>query len=110
LKDSPVISQIHSPIYYAEHSPMIYPRMFGKVPVQEEEFKVFFNPLNLANSLLLIDHLVIVGDIPKKQPPCPPPPPRVFNKETSRYAPLNIPRNLHDFPHNYLKLLPKCNG
>jgi hypothetical protein len=49
------------------------------------------------------------GNIPR-QPPPPPPPPRVFNKAAARYAPLNLPRNLHNFPDNYLKLFPIFNG
>jgi hypothetical protein len=40
----------------------------------------------------------------------PPPPPRVFNKATTRYAPLVFPTNIHDLPDNYLKMLPKFNG
>jgi len=51
----------------------------------------------------------VVRKIPQQQPP-PPPPPRVFNKVVARYAPLNIPTNLHDFPYNYLKLLPRLMG
>jgi hypothetical protein len=45
-----------------------------------------------------------------QQPPPHPPPPRVFNKATVRYSPLNLLGNIHIFPDNYLKLLPKFDG
>lgn len=88
---------------------MTSPRKLPKVHVEEEEFKFFFNPLTPKNSKLLIDHLIMAGNIPPRQPPQQPPP-KIFNKAAARYAPLNLPRNLHNFPDNYLKLFPKFNG
>jgi len=52
----------------------------------------------------------VEGNIPQQQQPPPPLPHRVFNKETIIYASLNLPRDMHNFPDNYLKLLPKFNG
>jgi hypothetical protein len=40
----------------------------------------------------------------------PPPPPRIFSKVAARYAPLDLPTNLHDLPDNYMKILPKFTG
>jgi hypothetical protein len=45
-----------------------------------------------------------------QHPPPPSYPPRVLKKDATRYSPLNLPGNLHDFPDNYLKLLPIFNG
>jgi hypothetical protein len=46
------------------------------------------------------------GNIP--QPPPPPPKPNPW--VTARYGPIVLPINLHNMPHNYLKILPKFNG
>jgi hypothetical protein len=83
---------------------------FPENPLEEGELlKTYINPLFPENSQLILQHLIMAGKIPHQQPP-PPPPPRFFNKVAARYAPLNIPVNLHDFPDNYLKLLPRFNG
>jgi hypothetical protein len=46
----------------------------------------------------------------RKIPQQKPPPPQIFNKDSTRYAPLNLPCNLQNFPDNYLNLLPRFNG
>jgi hypothetical protein len=54
------------------------------------------------------------GKIPqqkqKQNLPPPPPPQVVFNKVASRYTPLNITHNIHEFIDNYLKILLRFNG
>jgi hypothetical protein len=52
------------------------------------------------------------GNIPqqKQQNNLPTTSKEYLTNNPTRYAPIKSPRNLHNFPDNYLKLLPKFNG
>jgi hypothetical protein len=50
LKDSLFISCIPSPIISPKLPLVISPRILPQVPKEEEEFKLFFNPLTHENS------------------------------------------------------------
>ena len=75
---------------------------------EKESFKSFLNSLSPENTKFQFDCVMVGQQQQQKQPP--PPPPKVFNKEATRYDPLNLPGNLNNFPYNDLKLFPKFNG
>jgi hypothetical protein len=109
-KDSVEVSLVTSPrfsfLFPKKESSKIPQIILPEDPFEEEYFKTFINPLTLENSKLFLEH-PMAGQQKQQQPPRPP---RIFNKDASRYATLNLPRNLNNFPDNYLKLLPEFNG
>jgi len=90
--------------YIPEVSFLSHKKEILEIPLEEEEsFKTCINPLALENSQVILNYLDMAWKIPQLQQPPPPLPPRVFNKFIARYAPLNLPSNLHDCRDNYVK-------